>query len=76
MTKMESPSGLTPKTQPGIIKVAIKVAPPFVRSTYIIALLLLLSWVVGFLVFHAGNGIHVLLLLSMTAILTNIVREG
>ena len=72
MAKMENASGIIQKAQPGIIKVT----PALVRSTYIIAVLLLLSWVVGFLVFHAGNGIHVLLMLSMTAILTNIVREG
>lgn len=72
MAKMENPSGNIQKARPG----NIKVTPALVRPTYLIAVLLLLSWVVGFLVFHAGNGIHVLLLLSMTAILTNIVREG
>ena len=72
MTKMENLPGLTLKARPGMRKGV----PALVRSTYIIAVLLLLSWIVGFLVFHAGNGIHVLLILSMTAILTNIVREG
>ena len=47
-----------------------------IKGTYIGAVILMAAWAVGFLVFHAGNQIHLLLALAMTAILINIIREG
>lgn len=47
-----------------------------VRVTYIIAVILLAGWALGFLVFHAGYRIHLVLVLAMMTVLGNIIREG
>lgn len=44
--------------------------------TYIIAFILVIGWVVGLFGFHAGNAIHLLLAMAMTAVSVNIIREG
>jgi Family of unknown function (DUF5670) len=41
---------------------------------YLIALLLIIGWVLGFFVFSAGYLIHVLLVLALIAILLRIIR--
>lgn len=43
---------------------------------YVIAVVLTIGWAVGFFVFHMGNAVHILVLLAITAILTNIIRDG
>ena len=48
--------------------------PILIKSTYILSAILLAGWMIGCLVFHAGNEIHVLLLGAMLAILANINR--
>jgi hypothetical protein len=50
--------------------------PVLVKSTYVLSVILLAGWAVGYWVFHAGNEIHLLLLGAMLAILVNIIREG
>ena len=46
------------------------------RWMYIIAVVLTIGWAVGFFVFHMGNAVHVLILLAITALLSNIIRDG
>jgi hypothetical protein len=46
-----------------------------VKATYIIAVILLLFWAAGFLILHLGPPVHVLLMLSMMAVLINVIRE-
>jgi hypothetical protein len=41
---------------------------------YIIAILLVIGWALGFFAFHAGDLIHVLLLLAIIAILVRVIR--
>ncbi len=36
---------------------------------------LVITWAVGLWGFHAGNGIHLLLLLAMSTLLFNIIRD-
>jgi hypothetical protein len=43
---------------------------------YIIAVILIIGWVLGFFVFSAGNIIHVLLVLAVIAILLRLIRGG
>ncbi|MDO6431772.1 lmo0937 family membrane protein [Flavitalea sp. BT771] len=43
---------------------------------YVIAVVLTIGWVVGVFVFHLGNAVHVLILLAITALLGNIMRDG
>jgi hypothetical protein len=37
---------------------------------------LLAEWLTGYLVFHAGPAVHLLLLAAMLTVLVNIIREG
>ncbi len=41
---------------------------------YILAIVLLISWGVGFFGFHAGNLIHILLLIAIVAVLLRLIR--
>ena len=43
---------------------------------YLIAIILLIGWVLGFFVFSAGQLIHVLLVLAIIAILLRLIRGG
>lgn len=43
---------------------------------YLIAILLLIGWVLGFFVFSAGQLIHILLVLAVIAILLRLIRGG
>jgi hypothetical protein len=45
-----------------------------INAAYLVALLLLAGWAVGFFGFHAGNEIHLLLALAMMVVLVNIIR--
>ncbi len=44
------------------------------RVLYIIAVILVISWVAGFFAFNAGYLIHVLLIIAIVAILLGIIR--
>lgn len=41
---------------------------------YIIAVILVIAWAVGFLGYHAGSIIHVLLVIAAIAVLLRIIR--
>jgi hypothetical protein len=41
---------------------------------YLIAVILLIGWVLGFFVFSAGSIIHVLLVIAIIAILLRLIR--
>jgi hypothetical protein len=41
---------------------------------YIIAVVLIIAWLVGFLGFHAGGIIHILLVIAVVAILLRIIQ--
>lgn len=43
---------------------------------YIIALVLVIGWVVGFFAYSAGNIIHILLVLAIISILIGVIRRG
>ncbi|MES2591237.1 MAG: lmo0937 family membrane protein [Bacteroidota bacterium] len=40
---------------------------------YIIAVILVIAWAVGFLGFHAGNIIHILLVIAIVAVLLRVI---
>ncbi|MDP4149535.1 MAG: lmo0937 family membrane protein [Bacteroidota bacterium] len=52
------------------------VLPGMIKWIYGISLLLIIAWAVGLFGLHAGNWIHILLLVGMVAILMTIVAEG
>jgi len=41
---------------------------------YIIAVVLIIAWLIGFLGFHAGGIIHILLVIAVVAILLRIIQ--
>lgn len=41
---------------------------------YIIAVLLVIGWVIGFIGYGAGGVIHILLVIAVIAVLLNIIR--
>jgi hypothetical protein len=41
---------------------------------YIIAVILVIGWAVGFLGFHAGGIIHILLVIAIIAFLLRVIR--
>lgn len=41
---------------------------------YIIAIILVIGWVLGFFVYSAGNLIHILLVIAIIAILFRLIR--
>lgn len=48
--------------------------PSATNITYLLALILLAGWAVGLFGFHAGNEIHLLLVMAMTVVIANIIR--
>ncbi|WP_103789094.1 lmo0937 family membrane protein [Solitalea longa] len=41
---------------------------------YLIAVILVIGWILGFFVYSAGNLIHILLVLAIVAVLLNFIR--
>jgi hypothetical protein len=41
---------------------------------YIVAIILIIGWAIGFFAFSAGNIIHILLVIALIAILFRIIR--
>ncbi len=41
---------------------------------YIIAIILIIAWAIGFFAYHAGSIIHALLVIAIIAILLRIIR--
>ncbi|MEN9570800.1 MAG: hypothetical protein RL172_2031 [Bacteroidota bacterium] len=43
---------------------------------YVVAVILVIAWAIGFLGFHAGGIIHILLIIAVIAILLNIIKRA
>lgn len=43
---------------------------------YIIAVILVVGWLIGFFAFHAGGLIHILLVIAVIAIIFQVIRGG
>lgn len=43
---------------------------------YIIAVILVIFWAIGFLGYHAGGIIHILLVIAVIAILLKVIRRA
>ncbi len=43
---------------------------------YIIAVILVISWAIGFFGYHAGGIIHILLVIAIIAVLLKVIRGG
>lgn len=41
---------------------------------YIIAVILVIGWLIGFIGFHAGGLIHILLVIAVVAVLLRLIR--
>jgi hypothetical protein len=41
---------------------------------YVIAVILVIGWIIGFFGYHAGGLIHVLLVIAIIAVLFNLIR--
>jgi cobalamin synthase len=49
----------------------------FMRSIlYIIAVILIIGWLLGLFAWHAGNLIHILIVLAVIALLLGIIRRA
>lgn len=43
---------------------------------YVLAVILVIAWAVGFFAYSAGNLIHILLVIALIAILLRVIRGG
>ncbi len=43
---------------------------------YVIAVILVIAWAIGFLGYHAGGLIHILLVIAIIAILLKVIRRA
>jgi hypothetical protein len=43
---------------------------------YIIAVILVISWAIGFLGYHAGGIIHILLVIALISIILGVIRRA
>jgi hypothetical protein len=43
---------------------------------YLIAVILVIAWAIGFLGFHAGGLIHLLLVIALIAIILKVIRRA
>lgn len=43
---------------------------------YLIAVILVIAWAIGFLGYHAGGLIHLLLVIAVISILLRLIRRG
>lgn len=43
---------------------------------YVIAVILIIGWAIGFLGYHAGGIIHVLLVIAIISILLGVIRRA
>jgi hypothetical protein len=41
---------------------------------YVVAVVLIIGWLLGFLFFHAGNLIHILLVIAIVVILVRVIQ--
>jgi len=43
---------------------------------YLIAVILVIGWAIGFVGYHAGGLIHILLVIAIIAVLLRVIRRG
>jgi hypothetical protein len=43
---------------------------------YVIAVILVIAWAIGFLGYHAGGLIHILLVIAVISILLSVIRRA
>jgi hypothetical protein len=43
---------------------------------YLIAVILIIGWAIGFIGFHAGGLIHILLVIAIIAVILRVIRGG
>jgi len=43
---------------------------------YLIAVILVIGWAIGFLGYHAGGLIHILLVIALISVLLRVIRRG
>ncbi len=43
---------------------------------YLIAVILVIGWAIGFLGYHAGGLIHILLVIAIISVLLRLIRRG
>jgi hypothetical protein len=43
---------------------------------YLIAIILIIGWAIGFIGFHAGGLIHILLVIAIIAVILRVIRGG
>lgn len=43
---------------------------------YLVAVILVIAWAIGFLGYHAGGIIHILLVLAIIAVLLKVIRRA
>jgi Family of unknown function (DUF5670) len=43
---------------------------------YVVAVILVIAWAIGFLGFHAGGIIHILLVIAIVAFLLKVIRRA
>ena len=43
---------------------------------YILAVILIIGWAIGFFAFHTGGLIHILLVIALIAIVLRVIRGG
>lgn len=43
---------------------------------YVIAVILIIGWAIGFLGYHAGGIIHILLVLAIISVLLKVIRKA
>ncbi len=43
---------------------------------YLVAVILVIAWAIGFLGYHAGGIIHILLVIALIAILLKVIRRA
>ena len=43
---------------------------------YLVAVILVIGWAIGFLGYHAGSLIHILLVIAIITVLLRVIRRG
>lgn len=46
------------------------------NTLYLIAVILVIAWAIGFLGFHVGSIIHILLIIAIIAVLLKVIRRA
>lgn len=65
------------RKSPGPIIVYYSLNTIIMRSIlYIVAVILIIGWAIGFLGYHAGGIIHVLLVIAIISILLGVIRRA